>query len=190
MNRRIGFNSEECEKIVFDKMVLCKKTEEIAKELDAPQSSVGNFITVFMAVQTKSVARVVDLVWKNYSVPAIRWSYNKLGYEMPKEVLDAITSKNDAKRKSNLEIIKKEEAAEKPAELKPENNDALYFIKILEGLNKQNKLLEQLLDTVIPHWAGDLKENNNVNTDLLNKQLQLIDQKVECIKLNTRKRGL
>ena len=57
-------------------------------------------------------------------------------------------------------------------------------------LNKQNNLLEQLLDTVIPHWANDLKDNANANADTIVERLNEEIRISECIKQNTRKRGL
>jgi len=75
-------------------------------------------------------------------------------------------------------------------EPKKEDNTALYMIKLLEAVNKQNELLEQLYDVVIPKWTGDMKDNVNVNADMLNQSLKRIDDKLEAIKINVRKRGL
>lgn len=76
------------------------------------------------------------------------------------------------------------------AEEAPKGNDALYFIRILEELHEQNQLLRDLLDVVIPKWAGDLKDNQNANSDVLCGILKEQGQALDAIRCNTRKRGL
>ena len=75
-------------------------------------------------------------------------------------------------------------------EPKKEDNTGLYLIKLLEAVNRQNELLEQLYDVVIPKWVGDMKDNVNCNSDVLSQSLKRIDDKLEAIKINVRKRGL
>ena len=62
--------------------------------------------------------------------------------------------------------------------------------QIKAALDKQNELLESLLDVVIPKYVGDLKDNINVNCDVLNQSAKSCDDKLEAIKLAFRKKGL
>ena len=61
---------------------------------------------------------------------------------------------------------------------------------VIAEQKKTNELLEQLFDVVIPKWTSDIKDNVNVNSDLQNQTLKRIEDKLEGIKINTRKRGL
>ena len=61
---------------------------------------------------------------------------------------------------------------------------------MLENMVKLNELMEQLMDVVIPKYVGDIKDNLNVNTDVICERLKSCEDKLEAIKANTRKRGL
>ena len=94
-----------------------------------------------------------------------------------------------AKQKAEKESAP-EQSPEPQPEPKKEDNTGLYLIKLLEAVNRQNELLEQLYDVVIPKWVGDMKDNVNCNSDVLSQSLKRIDDKLEAIKINVRKRGL
>lgn len=89
-------------------------------------------------------------------------------------------------------------AEEKQAEKKPEEATAddhwkeekLVLGQIVSALNTQNELLTQLIDTVLPRYVGDLKDNVNVNADLLAQRAKGCEDKIEAIKLALRKRGM
>ena len=63
----------------------------------------------------------------------------------------------------------------------------VYFCRLLEEIQKQNELLAQLLDVVIPKYVSDIKDNINANSDA---QTQALKPILETIATNTRKRGL
>lgn len=65
----------------------------------------------------------------------------------------------------------------------------LYLVKLIEALVKQNELLEQLMDVVLPKYICDLKDNLNANTDLISERLKNCESRLEKIAVNTRKRG-
>ena len=46
------------------------------------------------------------------------------------------------------------------------------------------------MDVVIPKYVGDLKDNLNVNADVICERLKSCEDKLDDIKANTRKRGL
>ena len=46
------------------------------------------------------------------------------------------------------------------------------------------------MDAVIPKYVGDLKDNVNANCDSLFNQIKDNGEKLEAVKINTRKRGL
>ena len=78
----------------------------------------------------------------------------------------------------------------KPAEAPAaKQNEDLYLAKLIETLVKQNELLEQLMDVVLPKYIGDLKDNLNANTDLISERLKTCECRLEKIAVNTRKRG-
>lgn len=78
---------------------------------------------------------------------------------------------------------------EQPKEPAAKKNEELYLVKLIEALVKQNELLEQLMDVVIPKYVGDLKDNFNANTDLMSERLKNCESRLEKIAVNTRKRG-
>lgn len=180
------------EKIINGRLIFGKSVGKVAEEIDCGEDTVTAVTNAFTACQRRDWKRAAELIEKRrQSLDMFAWCCEKLEIEMPRELRDAYERACEANRQYNLARNQKKAAVkQEPDPPAPATNDALYFCKLLEALNRQNELLTQLMDVVLPKWIGDLKENNNVNTDLLNKQLQLIDQKVECIKVNTRKRGL
>lgn len=185
---------EDYEKIINERLIFNRPVAKIAEEIGCCEDRVSNVTSVFTVCQHKDFEAAVDLIRnRNFPLDMFSWACKRLDIDLPRPLVDAYEQRKEADRKKHLEKKARKTAAEKPVEQKPaepSKNDAIYFCRLLQEIEKQNELLTQLMDVVIPHWIGDLKENNNVNTDLLNKQLQLIDQKVECIKVNTRKRGL
>lgn len=62
--------------------------------------------------------------------------------------------------------------------------------QILHELREHNELLEQLYDVVFPKWTGDIKDNVNVNCDLINQSIKRVEDKVEAIKIGVRRKGM
>lgn len=190
---RKAFTDLDYESIISSRLIFNKPIPEIAKEMDCGETVIYNVGAIFKCVQQKDIDRACDMIRKGYSADCFQWAYRRLGFEVPKQVFAAIEERKEINRQQNLAAVAKKEAAEKPVEpeKKPEQkNDAIYFCKLLEAVNKQNELLTQLMDVVIPKWVGDMKDNVNANSDMLQKQLKDIGDKAEGIKINTRKRGI
>lgn len=68
--------------------------------------------------------------------------------------------------------------------------EKLLLGQIVSALSAQNELLTQLIDTVLPRYVGDLKDNVNVNADLLAQRAKGCEDKLEAIKVGMRKRGM
>lgn len=177
------------ERIITDRLVLGKSPDTIAEEIGFGKTSVYNTVTVFSAVRDCDWNRCVAMIEnQNFPIAPFTWAARRLGIELPDAVTDAYETraKKRAEAQKQAEAQKTETKKEEPAP----DNSALCLLKILEQLNRQNELLEQLLDTVIPHWANDIKDNINANFDTAVDRVNEVIRIGECIKQNTRKRGL
>lgn len=194
-------NAEMYEKIITDRLVFGVPAVKIAKDIERTPSTISCIVTAFESVRDENwdqCEQIIDV----YKAPLtlFNWAANKLGKEIPPSLEIAYEKRKAKKREYDLQ--KKQQIdqqtpaqesapeAESPPKQKAEDNTGIYFIKLLEAVNKQNELLEQLYDVVIPKWTGDLKDNLNVNSDMVNQSLKRIDDKLEAIKINVRKRGL
>ena len=191
-------NSELYEKVVTDRLVFGKPAAQIAKEIERTDSTVYCVVKAFEAVRDQDWDRAIEQL-SNHNTPLspYEWAAKKLDIELPaslgtayeERMRKAVTAKRDLKeRRASQETEKAEEPIKE--EPKKEDNTALYLLKLLEAVNKQNELLEQLYDVVIPKWTGDIKDNINCNCDVLSQSLKRIDDKLEAIKINVRKRGM
>lgn len=194
-------NAEMYEKIVTDRLVYGVPVNQIAKEIERNPSSVTCVVSAFECVRDRNWDKAADMIVK-YKIPTAPfcWAGEKLNVEIP-QYLEEVYEKRKAEKAA--EKAQKRQQAETPKtphapvpepepkpEPKKEDNTALYLIKLLEAVNRQNELLEQLYDVVIPKWTGDIKDNINCNCDVLSQSLKRIDDKLEAIKINVRKRGL
>lgn len=186
--RRV-MNEEDYEKIITGKLIFNKTATQIAEELGVGETSVFNVAGAFATVQHKDWPKAIVLIRdKGYSVAMFQWACKRLGYEMPRELQQAADERAEEIRKKYVQ----KQAVQKQVEQKsePSKNDGICMLKILEALNEQNELLRSLIDVVIPKYVVDMKENNNVNADMLNQSLKACQDKLEGIQVNTRKRGL
>ena len=161
-----------------------KKASAIALETGLSEKSVLNACRVFKKMrdgQHEEVARNL-LADGSISEKAIYWSAKRVSIDVPEVITNAIEERSKAKRKETPVVEEK----------KPEiaqTNEQLYFIRLLQEVEKQNELIEQLLDVVFPKWFGDLKDNINANSDILSERVKKCEETLEAIKCNTRKRG-
>lgn len=191
-------NTEMYEKIVTDALVFGKPVKQIAVELERKDTVVFNVLSAFNATKEQDWDRAVTLLTtQNFPLSVFTWAGDKLGIELPPSLEVAYKQRCERAAAMSRERYAKQKAEKEPApepvhepEPKKDDNTALYLIKLLEAVNRQNELLEQLYDVVIPKWTGDMKDNVNVNADMLNQSLKRIDDKLEAIKINVRKRGL
>jgi uncharacterized protein Yka (UPF0111/DUF47 family) len=191
-------NNELYEKVVTDRLVFGKPAAQIAKEIERTDSTVYCVVKAFEAVRDQDWDRAIEQL-SNHNTPLspYEWAAQKLNIELPaslgaayeERMRKAVTAKRDLKeRRASQEAAKAEEPIKE--EPKKEDNTALYLLKLLEAVNRQNELLEQLYDVVIPKWTGDIKDNINCNSDVISQSLKRIDDKLEAIKINVRKRGM
>ena len=197
-------NTEMYEKIVTDRLVFGVPANKIAESIEKNPSSVSCVVVAFEAVRDKNWDKCVELINK-YKAPLslFTWAADKLGVELSPSLEAAYEQRKAQKREYDLQKRLGNTAQPAPApepdplpvqepvlEPKKEDNTALYLLKLLEAVNRQNELLEQLYDVVIPKWTGDIKDNINCNSDVISQSLKRIDDKLEAIKINVRKRGM
>lgn len=175
------------ETIITGKFVFGKTAEKLAKEVGCGKTTVGNTIAVFKCVRDEDWKRCEELISKQkFPLAPFIWAARRLEKELPQSLYDAYDSIRTEVNKENS--AKKAEKATKEEEPKADNTN-LFLVKVLEALIKQNELLEQLCDTVIPHWTNDVKDNINANTDIICNRLNEAIKISECIKQNTRRKG-
>lgn len=193
----------EFDKIITDRLIFNRKNEDIANDIGCGISTVTAVTQMFKLVRAQDFEHIKAIMKTNSGrLGQLKWAAKKLNVEIPDDVVSAREehlAKQQAQRDMTLDEFMKaqppEESKEVIEELKTapviaEKNDALYFIKILEALNKQNELLEQLCDVVLLHWMNDMKDNVNANTDVVCERLKNMEQSLDGIRCNTRKRGM
>lgn len=201
---------EEFQKVVTARFLYDKSYKQIALEMDLVADTVRAMCGTFTLLKNGETEELVKKLRQNhYSDAVIKLAVEALKMEIPADVAQAMAERRDAVLAKRIAKKMVEEmgttpvaeeapalhevkTAEVPAEapVEPKGNDALYFIRILEELHEQNQLLRDLLDVVIPKWAGDLKDNQNANSDVLAGLLREQGQALDGIRCNTRKRGL
>ena len=198
-------NAEKYEKIVTDRLVFGKPAKQIAAELEIGESAVFSTLSVFNIVKEQDWNHALAMLTnQNIRIGLFEWASERLGIELPQSLTAAYNQRLAKMAQLNREKRAKQKADEAPAptvepeeEPKPEppkpekpDNTSLYLLKMLEAINQQNELLSQLMDAVIPKYVGDLKDNVNANCDSLFNQIKDNGEKLEAVKINTRKRGL
>ena len=145
--------------IISDYYLFGKSQAQIANDHQVGETSVLNTIRTFEAVKKEDWNEVIRLKNVGVSTWTIRWAAMRIGKELPKEVEAAISNKRTAA----------------PAEQKTEankNNENIYLIRVLEELAKQNELMQQLIDVVIPKYTEDTRVAIMKNAVVLCNKLQ------------------
>lgn len=177
------------EKIITDYFVFGKKQAAIAEELGGNSQIVSIVVNGFRAVKDADWDYVIKKIGANQSIKIYAWAAGRIGTTLPPEVIYAYEKRRmlaSAKYKKAQEKKKLPPATpEKPTV--QEKNETVYFCRLLEEIARQNELLEQLMDVVIPKYVSDLKDNQNANFDA---QTAEIKKSLDQIAANTRKRGL
>lgn len=152
----------------------------IAEIMNLSVASVESTIRAYTAVRDDDVEFLTSDASMRYRKAAIEWALAKLGKEWPKkqECADAIE-----------ETVSVNETPEKNEDKKSAVDTTFYICQMLQLLREQNELLTQIADTVIPHWASDIKDNINANFNVLGGEAVKATNLLEGIKCNTRKRG-
>ena len=202
----------EMDRIIRDKAFGYKTTEQIATEYDIATTSIWKLWRAFTLVQNKDENGMKHaLCTGSTTLRYLKYAASAAGVTLSEDVQKAVKGKYEREKKRNAEkanaeqlTIQEEPEPEQqpepmpaPAEIPPEvivekqtDNTALYLIKVLQALAEQNELLKQLMDAVIPHWIDDLKENNNANSGAIMDMLKPMDQKLDAIRCNSKRRGL
>ena len=196
---------EDYEKIVTDRLVFGRPAAQIAEEIGRKDTVVFNVLKAFNITKEQDwPCAIAVLTNQNFPLSVFTWAGEKLGIDLPPSLEAAYNNRLAHARKAQAEREKAANAEniaaqqqdvmpadqpEPPKSEKPDNT-SLYLLKLLEAINQQNELLEQLMDAVIPKYVGDLKDNINANCDSLFTQIKDNGDKLEAIKINSRKRGL
>lgn len=196
---------EDYEKIVTERLVYGKPATKIAEELGRKDTVVFNVLNAFNITKEQDWPRAIaTLTNQNFPLSVFTWAGEKLGIDLPPSLEIAYNNRlaHAKKAQAERENAKKAEnavaqqrdviPAAQPEPPKPEKQDntALYLLRLLEAINQQNELLSQLMDAVIPKYVADMKDNVNANCDCLFNQIKDNGDRLEAIKINTRKRGL
>ena len=190
---------EKYEKVITDRLVFGKPVKQITTELECSSTFVFNVVSVFNATKEQDWNRAQALI-ANQAVPlmAFEWAAERLNVTLPpilSQVYEERKARIRERDKKKTELIRKLESNPAESETtasessKPDNS-ALYMIKLLEAVNRQNELLEQFMDVVLPKNVQDLKDSINANSDMLRDGIKDCKDALEGIKINTRKRGL
>lgn len=220
MSKNKCMKIDEFRSIIWSHVMSGKKPSEIARETGRSKQTIFACCQAFLLLRDGNteelIRRATTAYNSSYSDVIIKLAAETLGIEVPGEVQMMMDARNDlrktraAKKEAGTTLPPAEQAPSlaqeeqragqaaaptgagkaEEAPAKPAGNDALYFIRILEELHEQNQLLRDLLDVVIPKWAGDLKDNQNANSDVLAGLLREQGQALDAIRCNTRKRGL
>lgn len=134
-------------------------------------------------------SRISDL--KQLGIELFQWAAQKTEKTIPPVIAQSYEKWKEDRRRKNLAAIKqKEETEAKPAPPNGGDEMKIMMSQLLAAQRKTNELLESLLDVVIPKYVGDLKDNINVNCDVINQTAKSCEDKLEAIKLAFRKKGL
>lgn len=163
-----------------------------AERLETSTTSVQPTLQAFDAVATEDWAKCCNLiVTYDLGIELFQWAAQKTEKTIPPVIAQSYEKWKEDRRRKNLAAIKqKEETEAKPAPPNGGDEMKIMMSQLLAAQRKTNELLESLLDVVIPKYVGDLKDNINVNCDVINQTAKSCEDKLEAIKLAFRKKGL
>lgn len=190
MGKKLG--PAEWEQIVMNRTYGMNNAKN-AETVGVSTASITSTLAAFDAVKDQDWAKCCNIiVTYDTGIEVFNWAGQKTGRQIPPIIQQSYEKWREEKRRQNLDALKAKEEQEKKSEpVKPQTDKtALMLGQIKAALDKQNELLESLLDVVIPKYVGDLKDNINVNCDVLNQSAKSCDDKLEAIKLAFRKKGL
>lgn len=167
--------------------------KQIAEQLDLDRDTVTRCVNAYEIAKAQDWGAALKYVNAGYRLKYLEWSADRMGLQVPDHIVAAYDTwcvmHNTKKAKEEPKPEEKQEETIKEEAKADKRNEDLYLCKVLEALAKTNELLEQFMDVVIPKYAIDLKDNVNVNSDLLCQRLQSCEDKLEKVAYNTRKRG-
>ena len=129
--------------IVTDYYVFGKSQATIADEQGVGATTVLGIVRAFDAVRNEDWDKCIQLYNAGVSAYFLQWSAKRLDKKLPEKVENTLSEK------------KRKEAAANNS--KSKENENVYFIRVLEELMKQNELMQQLIDVVIPKYTEDTR---------------------------------
>ena len=153
--------------IVTDYYVFGKSQATIAGEQGVGATTVLGIVRAFDAVRNEDWDRCIQLYNAGVSAYFLQWSAKRLDKKLPDKVENSFSG---GKRKEAANNSKSKE------------NENVYLIRVLEELAKQNELLQQLIDVVIPKYTEDLRNATMKNAVILCNKLQHTIDDVSAMK--------
>ena len=192
--KRKYIKSEDFDRIIMHN-AYGSSPEQIAHELDCSDDTVKRVLRAHKIVKTQNWEEAKRFIANGHRIKHLKYFAEKMGVEIPEDVYQAYDIWKVTSSGAKIKEAEQEQKDDAPVQevlddFSKAQNDNLYFCKMLEALAKQNELLEQFMDVVIPKYAGDLKDSMNVNSDLVTQRLKNCEEKLEKITYNTRKRGM
>lgn len=190
MIQRKAVTEDVFDDIIAQRFAFGMDVQTIADKLGRSEKGVRQLCNTFAMVRDREFEKLATMLATDNSIgdKSIVWSAQRVRTELPSVVTDAMKLRR-SKREGEKRGTAEQTAADEEIVEKNEN-DALYMIKLLEALHRQNELLEQLMDVVLPKYAADIKDNLNVNADVICERLKNSEQSLDKIAYNTRKRGV
>lgn len=184
------FNQTIARKFLFG-----QQSKDIAEQLEVSPYVVSRMTRIYESVRDQDWDLAIKIVTQqSVGLEPFKWAAESFGIQIPDSIEAAY---NGAREKKNALYPSKkaipEEADKIPVDAPAEvtaGNEAVYLIRILEELHTHNELMKDLLDVVIPKYVADLKDNMNANTDVVTERLKNMEQALDGIRCNVRKRGL
>lgn len=179
-----------------------KGPTEIANLLGISRHSVSAINMAFALIREESWEELAKRIQNDIHMtkPIVFYCAKRLGKQFPTIVESAIGVRDQKirektqKRRSEKEKTIFQESldldnhqSESPKE---ENNEQVFFCRVLEELMRLNENVEQFMDVVIPKYVVDLKDCINANADVLQTATNGCEKHLEKIAFNTRKRGV
>ena len=193
-SKRKYIKSEDFDKIIM-RNAYGSTADQIAKELDCSDDTVKRVLRAHQIVKSQDWEEAKRFISNGYRMKHLKYFAEKMGIDIPEDVYVTYDLWKVSNGEVKIKAVEQEQKDDAPVQevlddFSKAQNDNLYFCKMLEALAKQNELLEQFMDVVIPKYAGDLKDSMNVNSDLVTQRLKNCEEKLEKITYNTRKRGM
>lgn len=184
-------DSKLYERIVTERFVFGKPLDQISKDTEKGLTSIQNVVYAFESVRDDDLDRATNMIVKA-SVPLslFEWAYEKLGKTMPKALEEAYANRKSKNPATAAKRAEEQAPEAPPAAIDHWGEEKLLLQTMIVEQKKTNELLEQLFDVVFPKWVGDIKDNINANSDVMNQTLKRIEDKAEAIRINIRKRGM
>ena len=189
MGKNLGV--QDWEKVIFNRACGMSNAKN-AQDIGCSATSVQVILNAFDATKDRDWTRCCNtIVTYDATIELFQWAAKKTGTTVPPVVQQAYDKWLDERRQKRLQEVKKQEEANKPA---PPSQDEMNTVKaimmLMQAVNKQNELIESLMDVVIPKYVGDLKDNLNANSDVIHQSVKSCEDKLEAVKIGLRKRGM